>query len=319
MQHQHQQSYQQYQNFRANPSSSFVRRDVKETSKWHDSQESSCRRNVKVHHSTKRPYERDEDVEGERERDRDRERRDREKKYVLRNERERDRCKTRCDRNSRDIERCRDRNYQDCDDRGRKYDKYSMNRNRSDSTLTRSVVSAKHDNRSNYSKNDQIKSSSSRQSSTSRSVSVKRETSIKREPVPRQRSNDNELWPSGEKSLPTDNKEPTERARILEKWRSNFCETSEDITRKLEELAEDNEKECWIRSSPADLFYKRTSVNEIEGTARLEALCTLFKTELVERGSHARQLKPVVEEKPKKRKHRVCRHKSKKTGISSNI
>lgn len=139
-----------------------------------------------------------------------------------------------------------------------------------------------------------------------------RESSIRREPSPVHRSVENEPHQSVEKSLPNDDKEPTERARILEKWRSNFCETSEDITRKLEELAEDNEKECWIRSSPADLFYKRTSVNEIEGTARLEALCTLFKTELVERGIRARKLKPVVEEKPKKRKHRVCRHKSKK-------
>lgn len=114
-----------------------------------------------------------------------------------------------------------------------------------------------------------------------------------------------------EKIASNDDKELTERARILEKWRSNFCETSEDITRKLEELAEDSEKECWIRSSPADLYYKRTSINEIEGTPRLEALCTLFRTELVDRGVRARQLKPIVEEKPKKRRHRVCRHKSK--------
>lgn len=103
----------------------------------------------------------------------------------------------------------------------------------------------------------------------------------------------------------------TERARILEKWRSNFCETSEDITRKLEELSEDNEKECWVRSSPADLYYKRTSLNEMEGTSRLEALCTLFQNELVDRGQRARQLKPNVEVPTKRRPPRVCRHKSK--------
>lgn len=114
---------------------------------------------------------------------------------------------------------------------------------------------------------------------------------------------------SEEKVSPRDN-EKTERARILEKWRSNYCETSEDITRKLEELAEDNEKECWIRSSPSDIHYKRASVNEIEGTARLEALCTLFKTELVDRGPRVRKLKPVDEIQPKKRLQRVCRHKS---------
>lgn len=104
----------------------------------------------------------------------------------------------------------------------------------------------------------------------------------------------------------------TERARILEKWRSNYCETSEDITRKLEELAENIEKECWIRSSPADLFYKRTSVNEIEGTARLDAICTLFKSELVDRGPRVRKSMPALEAPPKKRLQRVCRHKSKR-------
>lgn len=103
----------------------------------------------------------------------------------------------------------------------------------------------------------------------------------------------------------------TEKARILEKFRSNFCETSEDIKRKLEEMADETEKQYWIRSSPADLYYKRTSVNEIEGTARLDALCKLFKTELVDRGALARKAQPVPEDQPKKLRHRVCRHKSK--------
>lgn len=314
MQHQQQQqqiqqnqhSRQSHQNFRAKQSSNYRndgRRDFKETSRWHDSQQSNHRPNTKVHHPTKRPYDRDSGRERDRDRNWERDR-DRDKKFANRNEKDRGRNRG---RDSRDRERSRDRNYKDCDDRGRKY----SNRNRSDSTVPRSVTSTKSDNRSNYNRSDRAKSISSRPPSASRSSSIKRETSIKRESSPVQRAHENESRQSVEKSLPSDDKEPTERARILEKWRSNFCETSEDITRKLEELAEDNEKECWIRSSPADLFYKRTSVNEIEGTARLEALCTLFKNELVERGSRARQSKPMVEEKPKKRKHRVCRHKSK--------
>lgn len=142
--------------------------------------------------------------------------------------------------------------------------------------------------------------------------SSSRGASTKRDPTPTKPPNEQETRQPNEKSAPHDASDAnkTERARILEKWRSNFCETSEDITRKLEELAEDNEKECWIRSSPADLYYKRTSVNEIDGTSRLEALCTLFKTELVERGGRARKDKPVVEAQQKKRRQRICRHKS---------
>lgn len=134
--------------------------------------------------------------------------------------------------------------------------------------------------------------------------------SNKRNPSPI-KSHNGESQQTQEDVKNTTNNEKTERARILEKWRSNYCETSEDITRKLEELAEDNEKECWIRSSPSDLHYKRTSVNEIEGTARLEALCTLFKTELVDRGARVRMNKPPVEVQTKRRIQRVCRHKSK--------
>lgn len=101
----------------------------------------------------------------------------------------------------------------------------------------------------------------------------------------------------------------TERDRLLSKWRSNYCETSEDITRKLEQLADNEEKECWIRSSPADIYYKRTSASEIEGTSRLEALCKLFKEELVDRGRLAKEKQPPAETPPRKHRQRICRHK----------
>lgn len=106
----------------------------------------------------------------------------------------------------------------------------------------------------------------------------------------------------------------TERDRLLSKWRSNYCETSEDITRKLEQLANNEEKEYWIRSSPADIFYKRTSDNEMEGTNRLEAVCKLFKEELVDRGKKATAKHPPAEIPSRKRRQRVCRHKCKISG-----
>lgn len=100
----------------------------------------------------------------------------------------------------------------------------------------------------------------------------------------------------------------TERDILLANWRRNYCETSEDISKKLEELVE--EKECWIRSSPADVYYKRNGDNEIEGTSRLDALCTLFETELMERANDARKRQPPFILPPPRRKYRVCKHKS---------
>lgn len=180
------------------------------------------------------------------------------------------------------------------DRRIRSYDSIkSKSRSRSRS---RSTYSHKHDKSNTY---------ESKHRSTS-ILSSKPETS----PTKLQHI-ENKRQQSVEISTQASDGEKSERARILEKWRSNYCETSEDITRKLQELSEDNNKECWIRSSPADLYYKRTSVNEIEGTARLDALCTLFKTELVDRGPRVRKSMPGFEVQPKKRMQRVCRHKSK--------
>lgn len=271
--------------------------------------ERSCNRNRERERDKEKYMHRKERDSGrrrsrDRERDRDRNK-DRDGDRNRDKERERDRERSR--------HRDRDRSNKDSEERNRKndHDRYSS-RSRGESKCSRSSSIAKSDHRSNYARCSKLKSIDSRTRSSSRSASVKPEPSPAR-------SNDADAMHVNEKHAACDDKEPTERARILEKWRSNFCETSEDITRKLEELAEDGEKECWIRSSPADLYYKRTSVNEIEGTARLEALCTLFKTELVDRCVIARQLKPAVDEKPKKRKHRVCRHKSKTINCIKSI
>lgn len=171
--------------------------------------------------------------------------------------------------------------------------------------------SSLHSNRS-HSRRDDNHSRISTQSRSSRSSRQpdQRHYSRPKTTPPLTREDDREST----KAEPEQNQnacEKTERAIILEKWRSNFCETSDDIARKLEEMSENTEKECWIRSSPADLYYKRTSLNEMEGTSRSETLCTLFDSELIERGQRARKEKPAVDQQPKKRKHRVCRHKSK--------
>lgn len=170
--------------------------------------------------------------------------------------------------------------------------------------------SSLHSNRSR-SRRDDIHSRSSAQSRSSRNS---RPSDLRRSPRPNTTpplTCDDDRESKAEPEHNQNACEKTERAIILEKWRSNFCETSEDIARKLEEMTENTEKECWIRSSPADLFYKRTSLNEMEGTSRSETLCTLFESELIERGQRARITKPSDDQQPKKRKHRVCRHKSK--------
>lgn len=107
----------------------------------------------------------------------------------------------------------------------------------------------------------------------------------------------------------------SERERLLVKWRSNFCETSDDIARKLAELENNEEKECWIRSSPADVYYSRKG-QQIESTPKLEALCKLFEEELITRGEKVRSEQKPYKPPPRKRTHKLCRHKCKKKLIS---
>lgn len=300
------------------------RREFKESARWHErssSPSSSNRRShSKTRHTTRdRSYDRETSnglkYSSKNDKDRNRERvRDRDNVR----DKDRDRCRDKSrienkDRNrARDSDGIRERRDRNCDERERKNDRItnkSRSRSRSKSKRKSPSFSRNKSAQQNiHTKCDRSKSYDSRRHRSSS------RTSVRRSPSSIKSHHDNETQPSEEKTSPSD-AEKTERARILEKWRSNFCETSEDITRKLEELAEDNEKECWVRSSPSDLHYKRTSVNEIEGTTRLEALCTLFKTELVDRGDRMRKEKPVAESHQKKRLQRVCRHKSKHFGV----
>lgn len=103
----------------------------------------------------------------------------------------------------------------------------------------------------------------------------------------------------------------TERDQLLVKWRSNYCETSDDIAKKLSEMDPNENKDMWVRSSPADVYYKRCENGDIESTNRLDALCTIFDKELVARGQRIRDQQPPYHAPPLKRKHKVCRHKCK--------
>jgi ribonuclease-3 len=105
-------------------------------------------------------------------------------------------------------------------------------------------------------------------------------------------------------------KEPrSERSKILEKWRMNYCETSEQIAKKLQELANDEEQVSWIRSSPADNYYNRVKDNVVEASPRLDALCKLFDEELLQRAKKIKDSLPPYKPPDRRRKIRVCKHK----------
>lgn len=110
----------------------------------------------------------------------------------------------------------------------------------------------------------------------------------------------------------TRSKDPqTERERLLAKWRKNYCETSEQISKKLQEMANEEEQVSWIRSSPADIHYRRVKDSTVESTQRLDALCTLFDEELLKRAEKTRALQAPYNAPQRRRKIRVCRHKCK--------
>lgn len=101
----------------------------------------------------------------------------------------------------------------------------------------------------------------------------------------------------------------TERERLLVKWRKNYCETSEQISKKLQEMAQNEDQASWIRSSPADIHYRRAK-DVIESTPRLDALCTLFDEELLKRAEKTRSTQTPYNAPNRRRNTRVCRHKS---------
>ncbi|XP_029166737.1 ribonuclease 3 isoform X2 [Nylanderia fulva] len=122
-------------------------------------------------------------------------------------------------------------------------------------------------------------------------------------------------------------KGPTERELLLEKYRRNYCATSKDIERKLNELSImgsegilENEKKIWTRTAPADLYYYRDENNPkiMRSTVKLQELCVTFKKLLIDRATEARALQPPYEPPPRKTRARLCRHKSEACSSSSS-
>ncbi|GLV45263.1 drosha [Carabus blaptoides fortunei] len=111
----------------------------------------------------------------------------------------------------------------------------------------------------------------------------------------------------------------SERDALLAQWRKNYYATGEEITSKLEELSKmsqeeiiEREKSIWTRTTPADLYYERDEVNPkiIKGTNKLMEVCNRFNEDLVLRARKINALKPPYEPPMRKKKARLCKHKS---------
>jgi len=99
----------------------------------------------------------------------------------------------------------------------------------------------------------------------------------------------------------------------------NYCATSAEMQKKLEELAKmkpeeivEHEKKVWTRTAPADLYYVRDEKDHkvMKATPRLLALCERFREELVGRAEKVRASRPKYEPPPRKSRLRLAKHKS---------
>ncbi|XP_053988882.1 ribonuclease 3 [Hylaeus volcanicus] len=146
----------------------------------------------------------------------------------------------------------------------------------------------------------------------------------------RKRSRSQESYSSRTSSLSNSSsskRDPTERELLLEKYRQDYCETSKDMERKMDELSAmgpegimENARKVWTRTAPADLYYNRDDNNPkvMRGTPKLQELCELFKKLLIDRAAAARALQPPYEPPPRKTRARLCRHKSEVCSSSSD-
>ncbi|XP_050668799.1 ribonuclease 3 isoform X2 [Leptidea sinapis] len=122
----------------------------------------------------------------------------------------------------------------------------------------------------------------------------------------------------------TGHKSMTDREKILDDYRRNYCSTSEDFIRKMEKWSKEHKSDeeentkMWYRSSPAELYY-RSIDNGIgmEQTQKLEKVCEKFFNTLIERGRKAR---PEVDELPplKAQKAKRCKHNDDHSSSSSS-
>ncbi|XP_058800007.1 ribonuclease 3 isoform X2 [Phymastichus coffea] len=198
--------------------------------------------------------------------------------------------------------RDRDRSRERRDSRDRSYKRRSRSSDRK----------SYFNNFNNYSSRRERSNSRNRsRRSTSRSRSRRRSRSVESRKSISTRSN----------HLPK-RKPPTERELLLEKYRKNYCATSDDIKKRLYELQNTGnlEKKIWTRTAPADLYYTRDDKNHklMRGTKKLLNLCSDFKTILLERSEVARAQQPPYEPPPRKTRARLCRHKSEACNSSSS-
>ncbi|XP_015126931.1 ribonuclease 3 [Diachasma alloeum] len=175
--------------------------------------------------------------------------------------------------------------------------------------------------RNHYYKNEDYRRSSLRDESGSRERTRSRERSSVSDRS-RKRSRSVEADSSrastagGSKTPVKPKRELTERELLLEKYRRNYCATSRDIEKKMDELGPDGILECerkaWTRTAPADLYYNRDESNPriMRGTPKLQELCDIFKRVLLDRASVTRASQPPYEPPVRKTRRRVCRHKS---------
>ena len=193
-----------------------------------------------------------------------------------------------------------------------RYSKYSKNRS---SSKERSHTEDSSERRSSYRRNSSYVSRSQRSYASCRS---------------RKRSRSQESYSSRATSpsnSSSNKKDPTERELLLEKYRQDYCATSKDMERKMDELSAmgpegimENARKVWTRTAPADLYYNRdeSNANVMRATPKLLELCDLFKKALLDRAEAARSLQPPYEPPPRKTRARLCRHKSEVCSSSSS-
>ncbi|XP_061376897.1 ribonuclease 3 isoform X2 [Danaus plexippus] len=129
------------------------------------------------------------------------------------------------------------------------------------------------------------------------------------------------------RSRSTTSKPLTDREKILNDYRKNYCRTSEDLIKKMEQWSKEHNSDdeevssaspkMWYRSSPAELYYKPGENNVgVEQTSKLQKICETFFKTLIERGRNAR---PEVDELPpmKPLKAKICKHKDGASSSSS--
>lgn len=108
-----------------------------------------------------------------------------------------------------------------------------------------------------------------------------------------------------------------DRQKLIEKWRMNYCDSQDQMQKRLQEISQMNpdeileeENKIWIRSAPADRYYERdeNDLKKMRATGRLDQLCEKFKFELLERGERVRATQTLPCPQPLKPKQKLCKH-----------